>query len=30
MIKKIIDFIKFIEDEKRNAAIKTGNGTMLF
>jgi len=29
-IKKIIEFIKFIEKEKINAAIKTGNGMMLF
>jgi len=28
--KKIIEFIKFIEKEKRNTSIKTGNGMMLF
>lgn len=29
-IKRLIKFLKFIEKEKQKAAIKTGNGMMLF
>lgn len=29
-IKQFIEFLKFIEEEKKKASIRVGNGMMLF